>query len=214
MKHRPIVLAATAMLAYAGVAFAQAPTDTTAAPRDTTVAPVTPALVTTPPVTTPPPAAPPPTTAAAPAKEKRPIYFGGAVGFSFWSNYWRISLEPYAALKMKNPKLSLGGRLRYEYLSDSRGTIDHTENNFGGGVFSNYRLTQKFYGHAEYDYMSYDYPGGREAVPFLWVGGGVSQMIRPNVWSMFEVSWDLIDDKNSPYESGQPQISIGVGAGF
>jgi hypothetical protein len=206
VRRTSIGLAAAALLALAGSAFAQAP----GTPADTTAAPaVTPV--------TPPPATPPPTPAPAPAKaegEKKPIYFGGAVGFSFWSDYWRISLEPYAARKMKNPKLSVGARLRYEYLSDSRGVVDHTENNFGGGIFSNYRVNQRFYGHAEYDYMSYDYPGGREAVPFLWVGGGVSQMIRPGVWSIFEVSWDLINDKNSPYESGQPQISIGVAAGF
>jgi len=210
VRHPRVVLAVAALLALAGSAFAQTPgtpPDTTSTPA---VAPVTPPTATTPPPAPPPPAAKTP----APAKEKRPIYFGGAVGFSFWSNYWRISLEPYAALKMKNPKLSVGGRLRYEYLSDSRGVVDHTENNFGGGIFSRYRLTQKFYAHAEYDYMSYDYPGGRTGVPFLWVGGGVSQMIRPNVWSIFEVTWDLINDKNSPYESGQPQISIGVAAGF
>jgi hypothetical protein len=208
VRRVSICLAAAALLALAGIAFAQAPT-----PPDTTAAPA----VVTPPPATPPSETPPPTPAPAPAKtqdEKRPIYFGGAVGFSFWSNYWRISLEPYAAIKMKNPKLSVGGRLRYEYLSDSRSAIDHTENNFGGGVFARYRVNQRFYGHAEYDYMSYDYPGGREAVPFLWLGGGVSQMIRPGVWSIFEVTWDVINDKNSPYESGQPQISVGVGVGF
>lgn len=208
MRHRQIVLAA-AMLLFAGAASAQAPgatPDSTAAPA---VAPVTPAPVSTPPPVTPPPPAP----AKAKAPVENPIYFGGAVGFSFWSNYWRISLEPFAAYKL-NPKLSVGGRLRYEYLSDSRGVVDHTENNFGAGVFSNYRVTQQLYAHAEYDYMSYDYPGGRETVPFLWLGGGYSQLIRPGVWSIVEVSWDLINDKNSPYESGQPSVSVGVGVGF
>jgi hypothetical protein len=196
------------MLLFAGAASAQAPgttPDSTAAPA---VAPVTPA-----PVSTPPPAPPPPAPAKAKAPVENPIYFGGAVGFSFWSNYWRISLEPYAAYKL-NPKLSVGGKLRYEYLSDSRGAVDYTSNNFGASVLSNYRLTRQVYAHGEYSYMSYDYPGGREGVPFLWLGGGYAKEIRPNVWSNVEITWDLINDSKSPYDSGQPQVSVGVGVGF
>ena len=206
----PICLVAAALLAFAGAAFAQTPPaspDSAAAPA---AAPVAPAPVTPEPVTPPPAPAPAPTQKAA---IENPVYYGGAVGFSFWNDYWRISLEPYAARKL-NPKLSVGGKVRYEYLNDSRGLVDYDSHNFGASVFSNFRVTQQFYGHGEFAYMSYDYPGGRELVPFLLLGGGISQMIRPNVWSTVEVLWDVINDKNSPYDSGEPQITVGVGVGF
>jgi len=141
------------------------------------------------------------------------MYYGGTVGFSFWDNYFRISLEPLVGYKL-NPKLSVGGKVRYEYLNDSRGAVDYDSHNFGTSVFSRYRLVPQLYGHGELAVMSYDFIGGREAVPFLLLGGGYSQLMRPNVWLNFEVLWDVLNDKNSPYESGQPMVSVGVGVGF
>ena len=142
-----------------------------------------------------------------------PIYFGGAIGFSFWSDYTRISIEPLAAYKLSQ-KLSVGGKFRYEYLRDKRGPVDYTANNFGVSAFSNYRVLRPIYAHGELAVMSYDYPTGKETVPFLFVGGGYTQFLRPGMATNFEVLWDLINDKNSPYESGQPLVSVGVAVGF
>ena len=62
--------------------------------------------------------------------------------------------------------------------------------------------------------MNYDFPTGNETVPFLLVGGGYSKTIRPGVSAYAEVTWDLINDSDSPYEAGQPMVSLGVAAGF
>jgi len=146
----------------------------------------------------------------------KPIYVGGAVGFSFWSDYMRISLEPFVGYKM-SPKLSIGGKLRYEYLNDKRGTFDYTANNFGASALANYKLLPQIYAHGELAMMKYDYPsqlGGSQNVPFLLVGGGYYKQIRPGMSAYAEAVWDLINDDNSPYEAGQPMISVGVTAGF
>jgi len=194
MKRCTISLTAAALLALCGAAWAQAPADTIAAPAVTAAAA---------------PAEPPSTK---PSLKER-MYYGGSIGFSFWDDYFRISLEPLVAFKVK-PKLSVGGKLRYEYLKDNRGAVDYDAHNYGASVFSRYRLLPVLYAHGELATMSYDFPTGRESIPFLLVGGGVSKMLRPNVWGYVEVLWDLLDDDNSPYDSGQPFVSVGVGVGF
>src|SRR5262245_9835700 len=229
MKRVSAIVVAAALLLVAAVASAQSPpspadssaTDSTAAkapPADTTAAPavvpaVTPA-VTTPPAATPPPATPPPATTQSASGKRNDIYYGGTVGFNFWNDYMMISLEPMFAKKMKNPKMSLGGKLRYEYVHDSRYAVDYTMNNFGASVFSRYRVIPIVYAHAEYAWLSYDYPGNREGVSFLLLGGGYSKPMGKGVTGMFEVLWDVLNDPDSPYAAGEPMISVGVGVGF
>jgi hypothetical protein len=221
MKRFPICLAAAVLALAAGAAFAQDPS----APRDTVAVDslATPAATPVPVAAPPPPApvasTPPPTTTAAASSAssgssfRDHIYYGGSVGFSFWSDYFRISLEPLVAYKL-SPKLSVGGKFRYEYLNDSRGVVDYSSHNYGASVLSRYRLLPIAYAHAELAMMNYDYPSGRETVPFLLLGGGISKPIRPNVWANFEVLFDVLNDKNSPYEDWQPVVSVGVGVGF
>src|SRR5262245_55271762 len=220
-----------ALIALAVQAHAQTPTpsDTTAAPRDTVAAapdtvaappsmaaPATttaaPPTTTTPaPASTPPPASTAPASSSASATSQSAgsrIYYGGTIGFGLWGDYYRISVEPLAAFKFTK-RGSGGAKLRYEYLNSRHGQGD--SDNYGASVFSRFRVTQRIYGHGELATMSYDYSTGRETVPFLLLGGGVSQMIRPNVWSTAEVLWDVLNDKNSPYEAGQPVVGVGVG---
>jgi hypothetical protein len=210
VKPLRIRLTGALLLVLAGAARAQAPVapDSTAVPAPPPVAAPVAAPVPPPPAPVAAPVAPASKAPAAP-----PIYYGGAIGFSFSSDFFRISLEPLVGYKL-NPKLSVGGKLRYEYLNDSRGVISYDSHNFGASVFSNYRLLPQIYAHGEYAYMSYDYPGERQGVPFLLVGGGYSRLLRPNVWLNFEVLWDVLQDSNSPYDDWQPVASVGIGVGF
>jgi hypothetical protein len=97
--------------------------------------------------------------------------------------------------------------------------------NYGGSIFARYRIIPQIYAHAEYVYFSYEqissinfsgnsYNTERVWVPFLLLGGGVSQMVSPGVWVFAEVLFDVINDPNSPYKSGDPFVSFGVGVGF
>ncbi len=149
-------------------------------------------------------------------------YYGGSLGFGFSSNYFSISIQPIVAYKI-TPKLSLGGKIDYTYWSNS--SVDPTFNssNYGGSIFTRYRIIPQFYLHGEFAYMSYEniysttfgnYTTERYWVPFLLLGGGFSQMVSPNVWAYAEILFDVLNDPNSPYDEWDPFISIGVGVGF
>jgi hypothetical protein len=151
-------------------------------------------------------------------------YYGGEVGFAFSSNYFSIGVDPLVGYKV-TPKLSLGAKIGYTYISDDRYEPLPALNssNYGGSIFSRYRIIPQLYAHAEFAYWSYEnaygftddgYETERVWVPFLLLGGGFSQMISPNVWAYAEVLFDVLNDSNSPYDEWDPFISVGVGVGF
>lgn len=160
-----------------------------------------------------------------PAAESR-WYYGGNIGFNFWNDYFYLGVYPLVGYKV-TPKLSLGAKIGYAYISDDRYEPFPAlkTSNYGGSVFTRYRIIPQIYAHAEFAYWSYEnissfnninntYNTERVWVPYLLLGGGFSQNIGPNVWLFAEVLFDVINDDNSPYESGDPFISFGAGVGF
>lgn len=156
-------------------------------------------------------------------QQKKPVlnpnkmYFGGYVNASIGS-YTAIGVEPLVGYKLTQ-KLSVGGKLSYEYISDKRYDEDYSASNYGFSLFSRIRVTQRLYVHAEYSAMNYklfNETGGsdREWVPFLFLGGGLSQPISKNTWVTAEVLFDVLQNENSPYKSWEPFFSIGFGVGF
>jgi hypothetical protein len=156
-----------------------------------------------------------------PVKKKKStankVYYGGNIGLSFGS-YFRISVAPLVGYKL-SPKASAGLKFVYEYIEDKRYDPKLTASNYGGSVFTRYRLHRQVYAHGEFAYMSYKYKASdieteRQWVPFLFLGGGAVQPISPNAALFVEVLFDVLQDSNSPYENWNPFISIGVAAGF
>jgi hypothetical protein len=146
-----------------------------------------------------------------------PVYYGGTVGLSF-GNYFRINVAPMVGFRC-SPKASVGVKVAYEYIRDNRYEPTLTASNYGGSFFARYRLHPKLYAHAEFAYMSYKYKisnveTDRTWVPFFFLGGGFIQPISPKTSLIVEVLFDLLQDKNSPYEEWEPFISIGLGVGF
>lgn len=151
------------------------------------------------------------------------VYYGGNVGFRFWNDYFYLGVYPLVGYKI-TPQLSVGGKLGYAYISDSRVDPSYNTHNYGGSVFTRYRVVPQFYLHGEFVYFSYErqtfnltslrLENERVWVPFILLGGGLSQMISPNVWVFAEVLIDVLQDSNSPYKKWDPFISFGVGAGF
>lgn len=148
-----------------------------------------------------------------PAQTSSPIYYGGTLGFNIFGDVFRISIQPLVGYKF-TPQLSGGITFTYEYVRNNRVDPSLTYNNYGGSVFSRYRIIPQLYAHAEFAYMSYDLVGGREAVPFLLLGGGYSQRIAPTAWAYVQVLFDVLQDSKSPYKDWDPWISVGVAAGF
>jgi hypothetical protein len=162
----------------------------------------------------------------APTSHENKWYYGGTVGFNFWGDYFYLGVYPLVGYKV-TPKLSLGAKIGYAYISDDRYEPFPAlkTSNYGGSIFSRYRIIPQLYAHAEFAYWSYEnissfntlentYNTERFWVPYLLLGGGFSQNVGPNVWLFAEVLFDVINDENSPYESGDPFISFGVGVGF
>jgi hypothetical protein len=134
---------------------------------------------------------------------------------SFGSSTTRIGFFPMLAYKL-TPKLSLGGEIGYEYVNYDN--PDFSAHNYGGGVFSRFRIAPPIYAHAEFKAISYDIPfsnGGssREVVPFLLLGGGLIKPISPRTSAYAQVLVDVLQDENSPY-GWDPIFEIGVGVGF
>lgn len=209
-------------LAGTSLAHAQQP-DSTLAPPPLTPAPVDsmsmpPAATPTQPPSAPPaaqPAPPPPPPPASKPPLSERIYYGGSVTLSFGSSTTRIGFFPMLAYKL-TPRLSLGGEVGYEYVDYDN--PDFSAHNYGGGVFSRFRIAPPIYAHAEYKVVSYDLPdvagsSSRETVPFLLVGGGFIKPVGARTSAYAQVLVDLLQDENSPY-GWDPIFEIGVGVGF
>ncbi len=149
--------------------------------------------------------------------DKNKLYYGGYVNLSF-GKYTVIGAEPLVAYKL-TPKLSLGGKLSYEYVKDKRYDEDYSTSNYGYSLFSRFRITPQFYAHAEFSHRNYElfYLNGeseRKWVPFLYLGGGISQPISKNTWFNAQVLFDVLQNENSPYKDWEPYFSVGFGVGF
>jgi hypothetical protein len=156
---------------------------------------------------------PPPKKKSSPGK----VYYGGTLGLSF-GNYFRISIAPLIGYAY-SPKTSVGVRVGYEYVQDKRYDETLTAHNYGASVFGRYRPIPKVYGHAEFVYFSYKYKISeleteRDWVPFFLLGAGFVQPISPAASAFVEVLVDVLNDPKSPYKEWDPQIRVGVAAGF
>ena len=156
-----------------------------------------------------------------PASKQSKVYYGGNVGFSFWRDYTYIGIYPLVGYKI-TPKFSVGAKIGYSYINYN--DTDFDTHNYGGSLFTRYRIIPQIYLHGEFVYFSFErrtynlvnqqFGSERVWVPYFLLGGGFSQQISPNVWAYAEVLFDVINDENSPYKSGEPFVSVGVGVGF
>ena len=85
---------------------------------------------------------------------KKKIYFGGYVNFSF-GRYTMIGIEPMVGYKII-PILSVGAKIRYDYISDKRYVETYNYSNYGGSLFSRLRLGKRIYLHAEFEGYNYN----------------------------------------------------------
>lgn len=161
------------------------------------------------------------TQAHAPKKQKKPIsdklYFGGYVNMSFGS-YTMIGIEPMVGYKLI-PRLSVGAKIRYEYVQDKRYDEAYTSSNYGASIFTRLVLFRGLYAHLEYAGYNYklyaeDGESDREWVPFLLLGGGYNLRVGKRTSVNAQVLFDVLQSDKSPYGSWEPFFSVGVGVGF
>jgi len=148
---------------------------------------------------------------------KNKIYFGGYVNFSLGS-YTSIGIEPMVGYKII-PRLSLGVKVRYDYIKDNRYSSSYTASNYGGSLFTRLSVIKQLYLHAEYagyNYENYDETGsqGREWVPFFFVGAGFRQPLGGRAALNVQILFDVLNSEKSPYRQWAPFYSVGISAGF
>ncbi|MCH2046289.1 MAG: hypothetical protein MK212_19400 [Saprospiraceae bacterium] len=146
------------------------------------------------------------------------VYFGGGLGLSF-GTVTSVNVNPLVGYKFTD-KLSGGVILQYQYTKVDDGIVDYTSNNYGGSLFARYRFIEQLYGHVEYSNVNYDlfYNNGESAgrvwVPMLLVGGGYVSQIGSRSTIFLQILFDVLQNQYSPYQSGQPIYSMGIGVGF
>lgn len=145
------------------------------------------------------------------------FYYGGFVNLSFGS-YTVIGIEPSLAYKV-TPRFSVGTKLSYEYVHEKQGSYVYEESIYGFSLFSRMRILPRLYTHAEFSSMNYKFydefgDSERQWVPFLFLGGGMSQPISRNTWLNTEILFDVLQNENSPYKNWEPFFSVGFGVGF
>lgn len=143
------------------------------------------------------------------------IFIGGNLGLTFGS-VTSIRINPLLGYNL-TPKLSAGITGLYEYNSYDTYVGRQNYSNYGGSVFSRFRVIPQLYAHAEFSYISYEkiiYGEDRTGVPFLFLGGGYAQRIGGNTFAYAQILFDVLQDKNSPYADWAPFYSVGVSVGF
>lgn len=148
---------------------------------------------------------------------KKKLYFGGYVNFSLGS-YTSIGIEPMVGYKII-PILSVGAKIRYDYIKDNRYSSSYSTSNYGGSLFSRLKLGKRIYLHAEYAGYNYELfneqgGSGREWIPFFFVGGGLRQPMGKRASLNVQVLFDVLNHADSPYRQWEPFYSVGMSVGF
>ena len=156
-----------------------------------------------------------------PPKQKKAIgdklYFGGYINMSF-GQYTLIGIEPMVGYKLI-PRLSVGAKIRYDYMKDTRYDETYTASNYGASIFSRLLLFRGLYAHVEYAGYNYKYyyetgESDREWVPFLLLGGGYHLRIGKRTTLDAQILFDVLQNDKSPYSPWEPFYSVGIGVGF
>jgi len=146
------------------------------------------------------------------------VYYGGYANFSL-GKYTFIGFEPFIGYKLL-PKLSVGGKISYEFYKNKNYTPTKEGSNYGAAVFSRLRIARRIYAHVEFSEMNYKLYNAigdsknREWISFLYIGGGYSLPISKNASLNAQVLWDVLQNDNSPHKTAEPLFSVGVAVGF
>lgn len=148
---------------------------------------------------------------------KKKMYYGGYINFSF-GTYTTIGIEPMVGYKII-PRLSLGAKIRYDYVQYNGSGTDYSYSNYGGSIFARLSVIKNLYLHAEYAGYNYPMNYGTESedrvwVPYLFVGAGFNQPLGGRASLNAQILFDVLQNDKSPYRDWEPFYSVGVSVGF
>jgi hypothetical protein len=156
------------------------------------------------------------------ASFKDRIFFGGGFGLSFSSYSDYVSVSPMIGYKL-TPKVATGLQVQYRYTKYKQYITKFSTSDYGVSPFIRYNFYGPLFLHAEYEYLSYEYPVStdkmaRKAYNSFLAGGGFFQPLGRSagfyIVALYNFSYkDRAYGEISPYDS--PLIlRAGVTAGF
>jgi hypothetical protein len=144
------------------------------------------------------------------------VYFGGGFGLSIGTDVTSISASPLVGYKITDI-WSAGMSVTYQYVNYK--SIDLSVSNYGLAPFTRVAIGDKYFTHAEYEFLNFEYPTGfltpdgdpetkRDGYNSLWLGGGYTER-GFFVLALYNVLYD--ENELSPYAS---PFSIRAGFSF
>lgn len=164
------------------------------------------------------------------------LVFGGSLNAGFGGGYVLAGASPIIGYRFTN-HLAAGIGFGYLYQRQANAIPDPLifnkaypiqQHAFYPGVWVRHNIYKILYGLANFEYTFvnyrtyvYDQTGSSLVkkqmnfqAPCLFLGLGVRQPLSPNASFFAEVSYDVLQDPNSPYPTGTPLIRLGVLVGF
>lgn len=151
------------------------------------------------------------------------IFTGGGFGASFSSYYDYISVSPLIGYRI-TPKLAGGIQVQYRYTNYKGYNPKFSTNDFGISPFLRFSVYGPFFLHAEYEYLSYQYPTSpsdkaRKGYSSFMAGGGLFQPIgrKAGIYALALYNFSYKDRTSAsdfyPYDSPLV-LRVGITAGF
>ena len=150
------------------------------------------------------------------------VYFGGGFGLSFGTDVTSVSASPLVGYKFTD-QLSAGVRLTYQYVNNK--IYDVSFSNYGGGPFTRFQVTDKYFTHFEYEFLNFEYATGRvinneleterDSYNALWLGAGYREDVGRNAGFFMVALYNVLYDENEPSPYASPlSIRAGFAVGF
>jgi hypothetical protein len=150
------------------------------------------------------------------------IFTGGGFGASFSNYYDFVSVSPMIGYKI-TPKLAAGIQIQYRYTKYKQTIPKTSTNDYGLSPFVRYFIYAPFFVHAEYEYLSYQYPLSngekkREGYSSFLAGGGFFQPLGRSAGFYALALYNFSYKDPTPYEPSPYDrpliIRAGVTVGF
>ena len=150
------------------------------------------------------------------------VFAGGDIGVTF-GKFNEVRLSPLIGYRFTD-KVSAGVKFVYrhswEKITPQLGEDYYLNSDaVGGNIFMQYNPVPEFYVKTEYSYQTYKQSTTQStsestAVPFLFLGGGYSKMIKKNLYFNAGIKVDILNNLNSPFDNYTPFFDVGMTVGL
>ena len=143
-------------------------------------------------------------------------WIGGGLGLGF-GDVTYVTVEPIVGYEATD-RLTVGGGLIFRYRSDDRFSLSFDGTDYGGSVFTRFRVVRPLFLQAEYEYLSYEFlrldgTTDRDGYNSLRAGAGFNRPIGGRGAFFATLMYNFLHDDGefSPY--ADPWV-VRVGVGF